>query len=278
MDEVPEEIEQMRIEIEDEWYAGLPIKDIAPQYPSRFVKQYFLDELDAPDRIKTTTVLEIEGVGRNSSYRRGQIEQALNTVPGLHYTSSQSSMFVGWDAEAVKSGPRIQAKEIEAEEKAYSEERIALQEYVQEKSTERSPVETYLIDCEEIYGGWDEGEDLELCIRESVWDDIYEAQLQFNTISGVMFLAVDKAALDKHCASQLRRCRNRTLCLATTMTLTRRTTIKTTAMAVVRTMTSVEMKRISRTTPMATHSQHKTESVSVPARKNNPKKRPTSCS
>lgn len=159
MDRVPDDILQMRNEMAEEWYAGLPIKDLAPEYPSRFVKQYFVDNSGAPDRTKTTTVLEIEGVGRNSQYRQGKIEQVLNSVPGLHYTSSDSSMFVGWNVEAVNLGPSIQAEKIAAEEKAKSDERIALHEkFVKEMSTKRSPVGVYLIDCEELENGWDTGE------------------------------------------------------------------------------------------------------------------------
>ncbi|QDS74749.1 hypothetical protein FKW77_001230 [Venturia effusa] len=201
MDRVPEKIERMRKEMAEEWYAQLPVKDLAPEYPTRFVKQYFLNNSGTPDRTKTTAVLEIEGVGYKSSYRRGKIEQALNTVPGLHYTSSPYSMFVGWDAAAVGLGPKLQAVKLAAEEKAKSDERIARHEnYVKKLSTERSPAGVYLIDCDSITEGWDKGIELELSICETDCEGIYEAEFEFNIISGVMLLATDKAALDEHCA------------------------------------------------------------------------------
>lgn len=201
MDRVPQGIEQMREEMRDEYFVKLPIQELAQEYPLRFVKQYFLNDLGGPDRTRTTTVLEIEGVDHRSDYTRRKVEQALNTVPGLHYTSSPSSMFIGWDPEAVNSGPRIQAEKIVAEEKAKSDARIALHEkYAKEMSAEGSPVGVYLIDCEEIQNGWERGEDLELSIRESDCKGIYEADFEFNIISGAMMLSTDKATINEHCA------------------------------------------------------------------------------
>ncbi|KAE9961978.1 hypothetical protein BLS_001044 [Venturia inaequalis] len=201
MDRVPQDIEQMREEMRDEYFVKLPIQELAQEYPLRFVKQYFLNDLGGPDRTRTTTVLEIEGVDHRSDYTRRKVEQALNTVPGLHYTSSPSSMFIGWDPEAVNSGPRIQAEKIVAEEKAKSDARIALHEkYAKEMSAEGSPVGVYLIDCEEIQNGWERGEDLELSIRESDCKGIYEADFEFNIISGAMMLSTDKATINEHCA------------------------------------------------------------------------------
>ncbi|PGG96408.1 hypothetical protein AJ79_09603 [Helicocarpus griseus UAMH5409] len=212
-DKLPDHIEKLCLQMSAEWYDQLSLKDMAELYPDKLVERHFLDEMGEPDRNKATEILAVP-LPAYSTYRAGRVRQAIDNVQGLcHETggfANELTLFVGWSPDAVSKLARGQAELVEKERQRRQQEREQerdslhqeyLRDAVRTKGSKKSPVGSYIIDCDEIDHQWpDESREMTLDIRETQTPYIFIADFDFGVLEGVMVLGSDEGAVLEHCA------------------------------------------------------------------------------
>jgi hypothetical protein len=182
----------------------------------RFMNHYFLTD-GRPDTTKTTEPLALYGYPN-----RHEISNRVQRIPGLETTSglndSQHVPCIGWDRDAVwKLARSISAKteekkaqEAEAEWEAVMEDHRELVASIKQKKAKKGPMSerdklekckgSYVIRCDELSGGWDNCDSLNIDIATGPKTDILEAAVEFGMIEGTMLLAFNEAELDAYVA------------------------------------------------------------------------------
>ncbi|KAI1327110.1 hypothetical protein F5Y16DRAFT_203440 [Xylariaceae sp. FL0255] len=213
-DQVPQHITELQAQMHVDWLQQLTPEDLV-NCPEYILEKYFVTATGQPDRSKTTSVVGIP-VERRGDYRVGKIREIGDTVEGLHqatgYGCSTETVFLGWDAKAVKkAAERHAAEEAKAmkeanakREQERNEEHARYLKTIKGKkgaaSTKNSPVGSYMIDCPEIEGGWPDQDDLSMDIQATDEPGIFEASFDFGVVEGAMVLSTDKKSLEDYIA------------------------------------------------------------------------------
>ncbi|KAK7222553.1 hypothetical protein V2G26_010556 [Clonostachys chloroleuca] len=208
-DQVPNHILTLREEMHAEWLDTLT-PDQLSSYPEFAMEKYFLTA-GRPDKAKTTTAVRIP-FNRFSSSGPATMRDVAQKVEGLHCATGNgpktTTVFMGWDKEAVRqaalSHADKEAAEIRAAEKQREEERDKLhQEYLEilkgkGRHMTCSPAGRYIVDCEAIERGWSDVKDLTLYINEIDQDGIFRVTCHFGVLQGLMLICTDKGKLDEY--------------------------------------------------------------------------------
>lgn len=212
-DKVPDHIVQLREAMTAEWLGQQTLKELSVN-PDWAMQRYFLTD-GRPDRLKTPGVVGMP-MEPHSQYRAGQMREAAAGVAGLYhetgYGPKTQTIFMGWNATAVKAAAKTHAakesKEMQAEKDAEQEERAeAHDDYLKTLGRRKgnkgfSPVGSYIIDCDEIAGNWPrQAADMSLDIAGTDRAGIFKASFQFGILEGVMILGTDEHAVDRYCAA-----------------------------------------------------------------------------
>ncbi|KAI1419720.1 hypothetical protein F5Y12DRAFT_205347 [Xylaria sp. FL1777] len=211
-DQVPPQISKLRDEMHAEWLTQLTPQELSGN-PEWIIERYFLTS-GQPDRAKTATVVGIPH-DKYSSYRSGQLRDAVDQISGLHHATGNGpetqTIFIGWDSAAVNQAAERHASEEAKAAKAANQEREQERselhdEYLETLKRKKgskaySPVGTYIVDCQEIEGQWpDQADDLSLDIQATDEPGIYEASFDFGILEGVMIIGRDEMAVKQYCS------------------------------------------------------------------------------
>jgi hypothetical protein len=211
-DKVPDHISELREQMHMEW-----LNTLTPERLSNdrewVMERYFLTS-GRPDHTKTITVVGIP-LPPGSSYRADQMREAASEVTGLHHATGRGpktqTIFMGWDPVAVDNAAKSHAteekKELQAAETEREDERTEMHTNYLNTLTRKkgsrtySPVGSYIIDCDEIGGGWsDHAGDLSLDIRQTKEQGIFEASFDFGILEGVMIIGAEENILKQYCS------------------------------------------------------------------------------
>ena len=169
------------------------------------MEKYFVDHTGKPDPTRTAEVIGFP-LDVWSSYRSGQLREAVDKVPGLHhdtgYGPSTQTIYVGWDQRSVAAAAKHhdmretgkQVEESRARDKERSDKHTKY--LARSKNRAASLVGTYMIDCEAIGRDWpDRADDMTLSIKTTRIPGVYQAHCDFGVLEGVMMLSAEVAAL-----------------------------------------------------------------------------------
>jgi hypothetical protein len=183
----------------------------------RFMDYYFLTN-GRPDRTKTTEPLALYGyTSRHEMTNRAERIPRLENTSAFH--DSERIVCIGWDRSAVWElastiGAAAEAKKAKEEEDAWEETMEEHREFVanikKKKKGEKGPVSeheklerckgSYVVQCEELAGGWDNCDSLNIDIAAGPKSGILEAAVEFGTVESTMMLAFNETDLEAYMA------------------------------------------------------------------------------
>ena len=215
-DKVPDHIEALRVEMYAEWLERQSEEQLSDN-PKWVMDKHFVDSSGKPYPTKTTKVIGIP-YPPLSNYRSSQLRDAAGRISGLHQATargcSTQTVYLSWDRDAVEQAAKhhaareaqasqARADAREAERAARHEKYLADAKKPESGPRGPSPIGQYMVDCEEIEGGWpDLADDMTLDIGITSEPGIYQASFDFGVIQGVMYLSADEGDLDAFCAEQ----------------------------------------------------------------------------
>ncbi|KAI4599089.1 hypothetical protein KJ359_002046 [Pestalotiopsis sp. 9143b] len=196
-DKVPYDIAELLEELLEEWLEKLTPEELS-RPPGGIMKRYFLSN-GTPCRTKTTTVVGIP-VALVCSRQASQIYEAANKVPGLLYETLSGrkiqTIFMGWNEADVDK-----AKRLGEDNQAWAAERVKMHtDYLdtleEDDSRQRSPLGSYLIDCDDIEGTRPAYTDsLTLDIHRTKSPEVFRANFDFGIRKEVMIMSGRATAL-----------------------------------------------------------------------------------
>ncbi|RAH52098.1 hypothetical protein BO85DRAFT_508115 [Aspergillus piperis CBS 112811] len=189
-DNVPVHILALEEQLHQEWIAASDIEVLSPN-PEWVIKKFFIraGEPD-PYQTRTSTVVGIS-FPRYSEYRPGRLREAAD-----------QTIFLGWDKSTVREAAKEHANnemtEIQAREQKREKERAkmhadylaALERMKGAAGRNKSPVGSYIVDCEDIEGGWPSlAWDMVLEILDTQQKGKFHATFNFGVVIGVMVIS-----------------------------------------------------------------------------------------
>ncbi|OJZ82668.1 hypothetical protein ASPFODRAFT_63855 [Aspergillus luchuensis CBS 106.47] len=204
-DYVPVHILALEEQLHQEWIAASDI-EVLSSNPEWVIKK-FLIRAGEPDpyQTRTSTVVGVS-FPRYSEYRPGRLREAADQVAGLHHDTGvgpeTQTIFLGWDKSAVREAAKEHANkertEIQAGEQKREKERAkmhadylaALERMKGAAERNKSPVGSYIVDCEDIEDGWPSlALDMVLEILDTQQKGKFHATFNFGVVIGVMVIS-----------------------------------------------------------------------------------------
>ncbi|GKZ26052.1 hypothetical protein AbraIFM66951_005078 [Aspergillus brasiliensis] len=205
-DAVPAHILALEKQLHLEWLDTCDVEALSSN-PDWVIEKYFIraGEQDS-DHTRTNTVVRVP-FPRSSEYRSGRLREAADQVAGLHHETGvgpeTQTIFLGWDAAAVRKAAKAHANketsDIQAREQEREDERAQMHaDYLgalkrmkgAAARKARSPVGSYIVDCEEIEYQWPSlANDMTLDIQDAEQNGTFHATFNLGVVTGVMIIS-----------------------------------------------------------------------------------------
>ncbi|OJJ70404.1 hypothetical protein ASPBRDRAFT_31298 [Aspergillus brasiliensis CBS 101740] len=205
-DAVPAHILALEEQLHQKWLSKCDMEALS-YHPDWVMQKYFVPAHEQNSSHKRTTTVIGVFLPRFVEDRSGPMREAAYKVEGLHHQtvmgSEKRAIFLGWDGAAVMRAanqyanvevrndiPWEQMREIErAEMHAEYLDKLKRMKGAEAQKA-KSPVGSYIVDCEEIENQWsDLADDMTLDIHDTEQKGTFHATFDFGVVAGVMIIS-----------------------------------------------------------------------------------------